>query len=562
MTQKKNNNDGLIYLEDAPLTVDLYSLQGSDLLNWVLEDNDPPALVQNLPDADFFWLVKRIGDDDSLPVLQLATTEQWQYLLDMELWERDRINIKDAAEWFQRLATADPDRLTGWIRHAGREFAYYYFQKSIRTAIYSEEEKPETIPDDFFTLDGVFYIKVLDESKREAIKIILTQLADDDYKEYQALLLELSTRMPAELEEDLYRLRNTRLSEHGFLPFEEAIALYAPLSSDQLTCSGDDAVKLVPTEEQADALIPMLPVFQMDKKSFFSRVLHQINDPLVYDRLMLEFAALGNQLLTADMARLDDFESVAATCRKAAGYINAALEKSCGTDVDQAARLLACNTINDLFRVGYGLALKTKIQAENWIRSSWYKKQGLTNRYWGDYWEGMLNGLLTKRPQYHSGEKGADEYRGFETIDEIAECMKNLLYLMVLDRLMKHIAGGNAIPAETDDASNVTVHSHLFTFWLRKSLNLEPGIKPVSLAEGKAFLAQLREGQSSPPYHMQAWKKEFIDFTAGVFPDEDPKAAAVLVESAVILWDEFRKEYENVDLDKLVPRYSRFLLLE
>jgi len=90
------------------------------------------------------------------------------------------------------------------------------------------------LPNEFFTVDGVFYIRVAETRYRDTIEDMIKRMALEDSSRYQALLLGLAGVLPAETEEELYRLRNVRLAEHGFLPFEEAISVYSPLEPEAL----------------------------------------------------------------------------------------------------------------------------------------------------------------------------------------------------------------------------------------------------------------------------------------------------------------------------------------
>jgi len=58
---------------------------------------------------------------------------------------------------------------------------------------------------------------------------ILKTMAGEDLLKYHSLLTGLAGVLPADLKEDMYRLRNVRIAEHGFLPREEALLVYAPL---------------------------------------------------------------------------------------------------------------------------------------------------------------------------------------------------------------------------------------------------------------------------------------------------------------------------------------------
>ena len=46
--------------------------------------------------------------------------------------------------------------------------------------------------------------------------------------------MESVSLIPSEIEEELFRLRNVRLAEKGFLPFHEAVGVYQPLQPREL----------------------------------------------------------------------------------------------------------------------------------------------------------------------------------------------------------------------------------------------------------------------------------------------------------------------------------------
>ena len=67
---------------------ELLAQPGKKALDLILESPTPARLVQSLAEEDLFWLVRDIGPEDALPVLSLASNDQWQYLLDLELWKK------------------------------------------------------------------------------------------------------------------------------------------------------------------------------------------------------------------------------------------------------------------------------------------------------------------------------------------------------------------------------------------------------------------------------------------------------------------------------------------
>ncbi|MEJ2024557.1 MAG: DUF6178 family protein, partial [Deltaproteobacteria bacterium] len=124
----------------------LASLSGKEILERIEAAPDPRALVQEMAQGDFFWVVKKVGMDDCLPVLEQASEDQWQYLLDMELWKKDRFDLAQGSGWLFRMHMANPRRLASWLLSEGQGITYYYFHRSLEVSI-KEDEDPEDFPD-------------------------------------------------------------------------------------------------------------------------------------------------------------------------------------------------------------------------------------------------------------------------------------------------------------------------------------------------------------------------------------------------------------------------------
>ena len=78
------NHDITPAARGVELLRDFDRLGGREILERILRESNPRKVVEELPDGDLYWIVKKIGADDCLPVLELATPDQWQYLLDLE----------------------------------------------------------------------------------------------------------------------------------------------------------------------------------------------------------------------------------------------------------------------------------------------------------------------------------------------------------------------------------------------------------------------------------------------------------------------------------------------
>ena len=338
---------------------EIISASGKEAINRILDLDHPERMIQGMNRVDFFWLVKKIDEEESPALLKMASPEQWGYLLDMELWQRDRLDLNQAAQWLGKLHQADPERFVGWLLSEGESLAYSYFFKNLQVEVRNKDEAYD-LSDDFTTLDGIYYLRILDKEHEETIKNILHDLARDDYLRYQALLVGLMGVLPAELEEEMYRLRNVRLAEDGFLPFEEALSVYAYLKHDSLRKAPLPSLIDFSATQEDMALVPVTPLFHAEDNSLLMICARQVSDPLFLDRVRLDFAGLCNQILSADGLVVRDLDTLLGVCRKAAGLINLGLEKASGGDLSLGEEVLKSNPLVSLFRVGFGLALELR----------------------------------------------------------------------------------------------------------------------------------------------------------------------------------------------------------
>jgi hypothetical protein len=556
-TLDTRDQESLLRLQQALLPT-LHSLSGREILDQIMDRDNPRQLVQHLSNQDFFWLIKRIGEEDCLPLLELASEDQWQYLLDLELWRRDRLNLEQSSQWLARLQEADSRRLVRWLYGEGQILAYYHLFKSIQVEI-RDHDAVYDIREGFFTVDGVYYVRVLDKEHRETTENILRTMAEEDAERYQALLLGLVGVLPADVEEEMYRLRNVRLGEHGFLPYEEALSIYSPLKGKALTLEEPDEKVNAFFDEQTRALAPISPLYHAGGQNLLTEVAEKTSDVLFLDRIRLEFAGVCNQILSADGISVNEFDALVKVCRKAAGYLNVALESVCGTDVSLAEKIMRGNYLASIFRVGFGLALELKWEAERWLKDSWFYNRGMDFTFWGDDWGETLAGILSRKPSLYTGLRQGEEYKDFEKLSELKTCRQLLHRLKLLDKVFEQLVEHYPLEEKVIQNPRLTFHPLLFNIWARKILKMQPSFSGVSLEEAKKFFRLLRTGEKNPPFRMSGFKESFIRDFMSFFDDLDQKDKVMLKNILSVIWREFREEYERVSVDELDERFMKFL---
>jgi hypothetical protein len=93
-----------------------------EAIDRILQDPQPLPLVHSFPEQDLFYLIHDIGPEDALPLLALASDKQWDHIVDLETWQKDRIDLKSVSRWLGLLLDADPQRFIRWFLEQKLEF--------------------------------------------------------------------------------------------------------------------------------------------------------------------------------------------------------------------------------------------------------------------------------------------------------------------------------------------------------------------------------------------------------------------------------------------------------
>ncbi len=552
------------------------SLPPEKALDRILDSPQPAALVHSFPEEDFYFLIHDIGPEDSLPLLSLASDRQWEYIFDIEAWKRDRIEIISVTKWLDLLLNADSNRFIRWLLDHKTEFIEFYLFENIEVIIREHDQDPSDFGEGFFTIDDTFYIRFTDHSfapepdkaikeRRNAfLTKLIEHLAAYDHVMYQHLLLEALSIIPAESEEEAYRLRNVRLAEKGFLPFEEAIGIYQPLSPQELEKQSTKSIAR--SLEKTFLPVPLYHVEMLKEDNLFTNSLKEIETDEILRQIQTEFAGLSNQIIAADQKIIREKEKLRSVLRKACGYLSIGLERLTKENrkpgVARAAELIEKYPLSQIFRIGYGLALELKWQAERWHTKCWFAKQRLPLSFWGEEWLGVLGGLLIKKPLFFDNYKTGVLYREFDSIDDIKETERVLNEIIAFDDLLSLMA----IEVKPLSDSLLTHKNFLLTLWARNYLGLSEELSPLALNELKRFFDDLftgfpDPGKDRPRKTNISMKESFLNWLsdkAGLDPYEISKKLGQALEN---LFSEIESEYGKVSTKDLDPRYVYLFLL-
>ncbi|CAB1062630.1 hypothetical protein D1BOALGB6SA_7410 [Olavius sp. associated proteobacterium Delta 1] len=558
----------------------LMALEPKDAMQRILLDPQPLALVHSFPEQDFYFLIHDIGPEDAVPLLSLASNRQWEHLVDLETWQKDQIDSQAVSRWLDLLLEADPPRFVNWFLNEKLEFVEFFLYQNIEVRVREHDQDPSELGQGFFSLDDTYFIRFIDQSADAAEnelteqqrKKFITRLADAlsnfDHRLYQGVLLEATHVIPAETEEDCFRRRNVRLAEKGFLPFDEAIGIYQPVKPQDLA---QQSAKIIPSAEDPASLfpVPQYPIRLLMEDDHFSRVLTTIESENVASHIQAEFANLCNQIIVADHKTIRERDQLRDIVKKACGYISIGLELlskvKIKVDPSRAAALIARYPLSNIFRVGFGEALKLKWQTEKWLDQCWYARNGLRLTFWGQQWLGVLGGLLIKKPLYYDNYKTGVLYREFDSLEDVRTTAEAFSQIKAIDGLLSLMS----IDIDRPSAYGFLTYKNLIlTLWARHHLQLSAEkLKPITQNEFKPFFDQLLPGQpaNGPSQKRKVprpMKQNFLDWLAADTGLKDFEITARLGQTLENLFEEIESELDRVSGQDLDPRYVQLFLLE
>ena len=437
-------------------------LPDPERLELLLHAPKPMRLVRSLPDAELYLTVRQVGPSDALPLLSLASADQIQHLIDLESWRKDRFDANRSGAWVTVLLESGEPTLRRFLRNADDDLLALLLQQWLRLEQIELDDTPPVhgpgeseVGDEtgFVSPDGYHRFSPTIAEHGPAVGRLLQVFFTDQPDRYQQTLWSALWELPSELEERALHWRQSRLEEHGFPPWEEALAVYAPptggaepgrpaedAASDRPAAPGN------PLRVLADRGL-LLPAVDGLDENRREQVLHEI-------------ILLANRLLVADAADPGDPRVHRVALEKAAGYVEIALALRGVTQPGNATEVLERIPVLELFREGYSPVAELQRRSRRLVRGGWAAAHARALELLDDPVRSRVAGLLEPRPQYLDLSGSADDLgrRDFRSLDEVRETAAALELAEVIgglfverlgldiDRLLRDTVAGRAEP--------------------------------------------------------------------------------------------------------------------
>jgi hypothetical protein len=404
--------------------------RGKERLHYLFLSENPERLVHQLPELELFLTVKEVGERDALDLISLTTPEQFQYLLDLDFWKKDRLDPERILNWIEILLESGENKVSQFIRSADPEFIALLLKKFLHVTTIEGDylERMDRIP--LFTLDQFYFIDFKGMRTREVFEPFLRIHYRIDGEGYRRLMESLICEIESELEEIGYRLRNGRLNEYGFPDLEEALEIYRFVNPDSLIAE----VRIPPItgrEEVGRERSVFYLTFQ-DEGPFLSSIFSKIDDPHEQDRLRQEIAALCNKAIIAEAIDFPNIVAMERVVKKVHHYLNLGLQYLSKEEETKASVIVRSFPIQRLFQCGVSTTLLLRRKGESILKGPWFSGDQENLTFLDPPHLEKFEGILKKRPEiYRNGMfedfKNLQDLKETETFLEFIETIANTL---------------------------------------------------------------------------------------------------------------------------------------
>lgn len=535
-------------------------------INEIVERPDFEGYLQSLDAHTLFRLIKTAGWDQGEDLVPYATPRQIQCFVDFDVWRRDQLITSRLVPWLGTLVEHASDaKLQRVMRGLDPEVIALLFHEHLLVDLIDEEGMiPEHMPDHTErSPDGVFALAYPeDEEVATLLRSLLARLYQFDMALAWTLLEATRWELRSEMEEYAYRWRSSRLEEFGFLPRDEAMAIYRLIEPERLRALIEDDALETPALYQPETLdLPSILTSELTDEFWVLRLLDQLTDDALVRARLFELTAVTNRTLVADGIEPGELESGREVVRRTFGYMSLGLEFLSRADEGRALAILAERPLAELFRVGWSLVFKLHRQALK-LESSPTLTLLDGERYSlldaND--AALFEELSRQRPTFAADAITFDIFKRQEQVDRAALTLGQVafkqLWLFVLMGMAPQVIGDMlASGALLNDPTELTFDT-LFSTWIATHLTSgRAAIRGLTRDEVAALLPLV----AARPWHgdTATYLRDLLAPIAALIPTASPRLITDwATQSLERLHDELGRMQRGAD-----PRYITGLVL-
>ena len=390
-----------------------------------LQSAETRSRIRKLPAVQLFFSIMELDQDEMSLLLPQLTEEQWTAFMDLDLWDKDELNVNALLHWGSFTLESEDAVALKLLRATDPELLELLWRKEIQIIPRGDNDEFEMEPpmdmDTFITPDNNYLIVLPEDPEQSRLVHSLIMRMYHLEADFTRICLENSRYVTSiELEETAFRNRCRRTEDYGFQDYFDALEIYAPKSPKSSLPEKDGY-----TPEESRNL-PSPAAGKGDSRFIFLEAMASISWETQRGQLLQEMFFVCNKIISADRASSGDPESIKAAISKALNGINLGLDIWSGGNLHKATDGLSKHFLSSFFQVGYWAILKVNRAAAAAI-----------SQEPGSYGEAVLEGLRAPYPLFTESEEKDGKItfssRYFKTASEIDQAMELLDQLTISD---------------------------------------------------------------------------------------------------------------------------------
>ena len=552
------------------------SLRRKDREKLILLSTEPQRLVQSMPEEEFYFTVKEIGEEDALTLLELASPQQIAFCMDLEVWKKNRLKPQKMLKWIELLMDCGEEKVIHILRNLDYELLVTFLKRYLK--VYKPDSPIEEVELDLdlFTLDHHYYIHIRFRRAEEILERLLDMIFRWDQGLYRDLLEGVIWEVPGEVEELARRWRQGRLADRGFPEWEEAMEIYRFVKPELIRIENGIKDRYGPDDQmkQWEAVGSNFYLLPLPGDSFLKEVLDEASKK-GFGWIRGELVYLCNKAIVADGVDPSDLEAVKALLLRVYDYLNLGLSYLSGGDLEEALRAVRKLYLKEIFQVGFSLTFRLHLRLQKILEESpWFfgekKRLSLLDPPLREFAQGLLN----KKPLFYEGiiNRSSTNYRTFKNLEEVQLAEEMLEKIEAISELHSKIYGWD--PPEIvsmdfkgcypSDFYDLTFHTLTLTALAQNELGEGFRFKPLKISQLLAFLREVFEIRNNRTSFL---KTDFLQTAKAFFDDltrtVEIKKKKLMEDFLMEALKDFEHEYSDLDLSGgLDPRFLRLFLLK
>lgn len=521
MNEKLSKQDRLAAMATAAPEDGVQLLAGQsaeDALALILEHPDPAAIVALLPVQEAYLMLHEIGAEDALALLELSTPEQVQGFIDIDCWDKDRLNQSKARTWMLLLNELADEAFMQNLRAMDLATLVVFFGEHM--VVHKIENPDDDIPIDgpaFLTPDRRYLVEfTCREEHGKMVNALLMRIYKHDFDFFYYLLEAVYWETGSEVEELAYRQRRERMDLRTIPDYYSALEIMTTV----------DLKTFTPPRKTAHAPLVDEPGGKVGGERFLTRYEHA--DSLLRrlltenfperDGIALEVMELANMAVVAHQASFIDLEKVRRLVAVTDGLVNIGLQFLAGDDLPTARLTLIRHRALDIHKIGRTLVVQLARRVRSLPKRAAVDGQSPEQLLLDGPERDLVLGLLQAHPARMVDGKDEvwndlDQVRRAETQLDAVEALVELMHdkLGFTPEFVGHLFLSRA---NIDQVAELSYRVLFNTFRCHDLLGRTPAPMPLAPADIAALAALLEtvDGRPSLPAakrdELEIWVRE------------------------------------------------------